>query len=72
MRSKKTISSNELALFLDISEKYLYKLFNSCSLMRMKYYSVEHLQFLVDNLSPSNIQEVVLIKQIQYFIEKKI
>ena len=67
---KKIILLDDIALYLNITPKYLVKLFKSCSLMKMKYYSIAHLQFLVDNLSPSNIKEIVLIKKLEEFIEK--
>ena len=65
---KKIILLDDIALYLNITPKYLVKLFKSCSLMKMEYYSIAHLQFLVDNLSPSNIKEVILIKKLEEFI----
>ena len=65
---KKIILLDNIASYLDITSKNLVKLFKSCSLMKMEYYSIAHLQFLVDNLSPSNIKEVILIKKLEEFI----
>jgi len=67
---KKMILLDDIVLYLDITPKYLVKLFRSCSLMKMKYYSIAHLQFLVDNLSPSNIKEIILIKKLKEFIKE--
>jgi len=67
---KKIIWFDNLAMYLNVSHNYLGKLFNSCSLMKRKYYTIEHLQFLADNLHPGNVRKTILIKNLKEFIKE--
>ena len=67
---KNMIFFDDIVKYLNVTPNYLGKLFNSCSLMKKRFYTIEHLQFLVKNLKVGNVRKLVLIKNLKNFIEE--
>ncbi len=63
------ISSSKLASDLNITEAYLFKMFNSCGFMKRSSYSINHIKFVCDNLSVSNYRRKVIVSKLDYFIQ---
>ena len=58
------ISLSKIALYMNVSEDYLAKTFNSCGLMRLSSYSVNHLAFVRDNLICGNYRRKVFVMKL--------
>ncbi len=67
---KNMIFFDDIVKYLNVTPNYLGKLFNSCSLMKKRVYTIEHLRFVVENVEIGNVRKLVLIKNLKNFIEE--
>lgn len=63
------ITSNELAQSLKISTNYLFKVCNCYGLMKREYYTLSHLQFLLNSIENNNYKKLLLKSNLEKVID---